>query len=79
MTQYIGHRNEKYRIGNIVNKVVITLLVTDGDCTCGDERGVVYGIVASLCCPHDTNVTLHVNYTSIEKQSGFFIATPLVK
>ena len=42
-------------------------MMTDGNYTyCGDHF-VMFIIVKSLCCTPDTNIILHVNYTSMEK------------
>lgn len=39
---------------------------TDGSYTCGDEHGVRYRVVESLCCTPATNVTWCIDYTSIK-------------
>ena len=45
-------------------------LVTDGSYPCG-EHSIMGRVFESLCCTHETNVTLCVNYTSIKKRSSF--------
>ena len=39
------------------------------DCT-GDEHWVMYGIVESMYCTPETNITLYVNYTQIKIEIG---------
>lgn len=43
-------------------------MVTDGDSTYSDEHWVIHRIVESLFCAHETNVTLHFNYTGIKNK-----------
>ena len=42
-------------------------MVTDDRYTCG-ERSITYGDVDALCHTPENNITLHVNYTQIEKK-----------
>lgn len=61
-----------FSMGNAVSNIVLTCTVTDGDYTyCGDHF-TVYRNVESLCCIHDINVILHVDYTSIKNMKGSF-------
>lgn len=62
----ISHNKEKYRIGNTVhgNGIVIAWMVTDSVC---GEHSLTYRFVQSLCCTPETDKTLYVNSTSIEK------------
>ena len=42
--------------------------IGDGDqeCTCHDEHWVMYGIVESLYCTQETNITLNISDTRIK-------------
>lgn len=55
-------------MGNTVSNIVLVCMVADGDSTyCGDQF-TAYTNVESLCWIHETNIILHVNYTSIKKK-----------
>ena len=42
--------------------------IGDGDqeCTCGNEHWVMYGIVESLYCAPEANITMYVNFIGIK-------------
>ena len=44
-------------------------MVTEGSFTCG-EHNIKYRLAESVSCTPETNVTLCVNYTSIEKKNS---------
>ena len=50
---------------NIVNETVI-MWFGDSDYTYHSEHQVMHRNVELVCCTPETNITLHVNYTSIK-------------
>ena len=51
----MGMKNTAYKIQSIILKS-----------TCGDECSVMYITVEPLCCTTESNLMLHVYYTSIK-------------
>ena len=52
-------------MGNIINNIVLTLYMTDGNWTYCDDHFAMYTNVKSICCTLETNIIVYVNYTLI--------------
>ena len=63
----MSYQDERYSIGDIVNDIIMALMVTVGNYTCG-EHSITYRDVESLYCTPETNITLCVNCASIKKK-----------
>ena len=57
---------------SIVSDTVIALNSDDGSYFY--EHSIMYRFIESLCCTPETNVTLHINSTSIKNKCSFMLS-----
>ena len=69
-----SHRDVIYSIRNMVNNIVITLYATHGSWTYHSDHFIMYANVTSLCSTHETNITLYVNYISINQSIKYLLS-----